>query len=820
MTSILLKANGSSVSAVVDGKITSGMVGVPVSIEYDNQWDGLYKTAVFRVGDFSRDRKNIGTSTTVPWEVLRNSGKVLQIGIEGKDSDGKIVMPTIWASCGTILPGANSSIPGAPNPDYEIPEADGVAIDDSVISPHTTWSSKKISEEIPESQPKDFAYEDYNVPTVYFDGDIAEMTKDNKVDLNYAYGDRSGTCTLKWQGSSSLAYPKKNYTVVFDTAFEAKEGWGAQTKYCLKADWIDFSHCRNVMSAKLWGEVVKSRNGVNSNLSALPNGGAVDGFPCFVVINGVWKGIYNFNIPKDGWMMGMGSGEREAILCAGNHTEGSKLKAEAIVGDNKDFELEYNSDSFTTEEVQASLNTLINACLDSDGTDIDTTIAQYLDINSAIDYFIFSVLIANKDGYSKNYILATYDGTKWFFSAYDMDGTFGLEWDGKSFMRSGFLKKWYESSGFRNIASANKVFELLYKYKKQAIIDRYNELRKLTATVSNVSLIFHNYTTAIPLAAKVAENELWKGRPSTGANNVEQIVEWFDDRVGWIDTEIQQMDDMTNDIHTEGLAYTRVADEYYVCKGIGTALDTEIEIAQYVDDLPVTEIAKDAFKGNTDITSVVMKDGLKTIWQSAFENDTNLTDIEIPDSVESVELSAFNATAITELVLPNPITTIPSYCAYNCKSLTSVKMGNRVTKINQDAFNGCVALEKIRLSNNLTDIGRQAFANCQALQRITLPSALKNVGIKSFTRCFKLSSIVIPENVETIEAEAFFSGRNLSTVTFRGTPTSIGENAFFEMGQNITDKSTIHIYVPWAEGAVAGAPWGATNATIHYNSTT
>jgi hypothetical protein len=25
--------------------------------------------------------------------------------------------------------------------------------------------------------------------------------------------------------------------------------------------------------------------------------------------------------------------------------------------------------------------------------------------------------------------------------------------------------------------------------------------------------------------------------------------------------------------------------------------------------------------------------------------------------------------------------------------------------------------------------------------------------------------------------------------------------------------------VPWAEGAVANAPWGATNATINYNYT-
>lgn len=33
----------------------------------------------------------------------------------------------------------------------------------------------------------------------------------------------------------------------------------------------------------------------------------------------------------------------------------------------------------------------------------------------------------------------------------------------------------------------------------------------------------------------------------------------------------------------------------------------------------------------------------------------------------------------------------------------------------------------------------------------------------------------------------------------------------FNKCTNLTD-----IYVPWAEGDVGGAPWGATNATIHY----
>ena len=149
MNNIHVKICGTSAVANYDGKLTSGMVGLPVSIEYDETWNGLYKTASFRVGKFVRSRENIGTATTVPWEVMRNSGKPLEVGIEGKDEDGNIVIPTIWASISMVYDGATASIPAAPNPDIEdAPSGGGVVIDDSQISSSTTWSSQKISDEI------------------------------------------------------------------------------------------------------------------------------------------------------------------------------------------------------------------------------------------------------------------------------------------------------------------------------------------------------------------------------------------------------------------------------------------------------------------------------------------------------------------------------------------------------------------------------------------------------------------------------------------------------------------------------------------------
>lgn len=115
MTNIQINVTGSSIVATSSGKLTSGMVGVPVYIEYDSSWDSLTKTVSFRVGGFARSRTNVQSETTVPWEVMRHSGKPLEVGIEGKDQSGSLVMPTIWATVAIIYEGANANIPAAPN---------------------------------------------------------------------------------------------------------------------------------------------------------------------------------------------------------------------------------------------------------------------------------------------------------------------------------------------------------------------------------------------------------------------------------------------------------------------------------------------------------------------------------------------------------------------------------------------------------------------------------------------------------------------------------------------------------------------------------
>ena len=85
------------------------------------------------------------------------------------------------------------------------------------------------------------------IPKVYFEGNITNMqtkTDERMITLKYRSDNLNfDTYTkIKVQGTSSLAYEKKNYTINMykDSGYSEKskidmgKGWGKQSKYCFK----------------------------------------------------------------------------------------------------------------------------------------------------------------------------------------------------------------------------------------------------------------------------------------------------------------------------------------------------------------------------------------------------------------------------------------------------------------------------------------------------------------------------------------------------------------------------------------------------------
>ena len=106
------------------------------------------------------------------------------------------------------------------------------------------------------------------------------------------------------------------------------------------------------------------------------------------------------------------------------------------------------------------------------------------------------------------------------------------------------------------------------------------------------------------------------------------------------------------------------------------------------------------------------------------------------------------------------------------------------------------------------------FDGYYSLTSITIPNSVTTIGNSAFNSCSGLTTITIPDSVTSISSYAFGYCTNLNSVIFKSKPSGTIDKNTFRNCTNLTD-----IKVPWSQGAVANAPWGATNATITYNYT-
>ena len=183
----------------------------------------------------------------------------------------------------------------------------------------------------------------------------------------------------------------------------------------------------------------------------------------------------------------------------------------------------------------------------------------------------------------------------------------------------------------------------------------------------------------------------------------------------------------------------------------------------------------------------------------------------IPSALsEMIDLSSFANKTI--VYLDFDVTSIRRGAFTNCVNLALTSLPDGIEFIGSSAFAGCANLALTSLPSKLTSIEQGAFSNCTNLALRSLPNGLNYINPDAFTNCVNLAITSLPSGIHSINTNAFKNCTGLTTLTFNGTPETIDSTAFVGC-TNLTN-----IYVPWAFGAVANAPWGATNATIHYNS--
>ena len=154
----------------------------------------------------------------------------------------------------------------------------------------------------------------------------------------------------------------------------------------------------------------------------------------------------------------------------------------------------------------------------------------------------------------------------------------------------------------------------------------------------------------------------------------------------------------------------------------------------------------------------------------AFYNCSSLTNITIPDSVTSIDNEAFYGCAsLTSVIIPNSVTDIGYNAFRDCTGLTSVTIPNRLTRINNNVFYNCTGLTSITIGNGVTIISDSVFGNCTRLTSVTIPDSVTGIGTAAFENCTGLMSATIGKGVKSIGSNVFRGCSNLTSITFNGT---------------------------------------------------
>ena len=416
-----------------------------------------------------------------------------------------------------------------------------------------------------------FNYHNTTLPKMYLNGDITNMTAYQTVPMaieyispdEEKYGQSFNTGIqnnpVKIQGTSSLQYVRKNYTIYLKDEYGADmfynpygAGSVADYVFCLKADYVESSHANNTGCAKFVNDCLYDTKTPmqldNENCRT-----AINGFPIEVYMNGEYLGIYNFNHDRYSYQSYGYDYKRYPNLLVYEINSNSNTSAGAFYryGDNeessagvtelayykRDFNLIYGNrtaDSDTYSEIK----TLVEWVSVAEQDLFRETISEHFNTEYLFRYFLMVLLIGAVDSLGKNLKIMTIDGRVWYPTFYDMDTVLGID-------NTGYLTIPPDveiESGSYNTSNSN-LWNKVWNFFRQELKDEWAAMRQGRFTLDNLmDYIYNQQISVIP--AKYYNDDAEVKYLQFGSlytycchgNKEHQIRRWLRERIAYVDS--------------------------------------------------------------------------------------------------------------------------------------------------------------------------------------------------------------------------------------------------------------------------------------------
>ena len=338
------------------------------------------------------------------------------------------------------------------------------------------------------------------------------------------------------QGQSSAGFPKKNWSFDFykdaagSSSFDIKIGAvKAQDSFNFKANFIDHLHVRQMFNLELWQQIQNSRKGYpkqdidnyyigKTGKDAVPTGATAAPYmyPAVCNVNGEFYGVgcihyakkrSNYNIAKNK--------PKEILIDFGGITSIDEMDPAII---------EIKAPSSPTAATLAAIERW-RVFAKSSSENIAANYASYLSKQNIIDYYCYVDFICGADIVFKNLMMYSWDGNIWRIGVYDVDMTYGLDFDG-TVTRFTPTYDAFQGNGF---------WDRIHIAFQTDIEARYAELRRLGLfSVDHVYLSMSHLLSFYPSDLLSAEYTKWNP-PSLTQTTFAALLEWVKQRLVFLD---------------------------------------------------------------------------------------------------------------------------------------------------------------------------------------------------------------------------------------------------------------------------------------------
>lgn len=237
-------------------------------------------------------------------------------------------------------------------------------------------------------------------------------------------------------------------------------------------------------------------------------------------------------------------------------------------------------------------------------------------------------------------------------------------------------------------------------------------------------------------------------------------------------------------------AYSENDDGTVIITG-GNIVTPKLEIPAELEGKKVSAIGMNAFTGNNVITDLVIPEGVTTLNWYSFNTCRNLETVTLPDSLEFIDSWAFErCSKLKTINVPANVTRINGGAFAQNSSMTSITCDP--ANKNYVSVNGVLFTKDMKelvaypggiqggytVPATVNHIGDAAFYGALGLDSVTILGNLDFIGFEAFAECSKLTDVAIRDGVNYVGYWAFRGCDGIKTLTVPQSVTNIGDQAF------------------------------------------